>query len=169
MAKAKAKKSKRRKGGVDDPNDRVVVRNKKAKKDYEIVDELEVGVVLHGSEVKSVRAGDVTLDGAFATVRDGELWLANCDIGEYFEAGTYNHDRVRFRKLLARKAEVKKFAEAGEQKGLTLVPLDVHLKRGFVKVKLALARGRKQHDKREKLRKAESDKRLREAKKHYVA
>ena len=165
---AKAKKSKRKKTGGEDPNDRVVVRNRKAKHDYELIEELEAGVILHGSEVKAVRNGDVTLEGAFATVKAGELWLRGLDIGEYAEAGRYNHDRQRDRKLLVRKAELRKFAEANEQKGLTLVPLDVHLRRGFVKVRLAVARGRKTHDKRQKIQAREEDAKLREAKRHFV-
>ena len=165
---AKAKKSKRKKTGGEDPNERVVVRNRKAKHDYELVEELEAGVILHGSEVKAVRNGDVSIDTAFATVKNGELWLRNLDIGEYAEAGRYQHDRTRDRKLLVRKSELRKFAEANEQKGLTLVPIDVHITRGFVKVKLAVARGRKTHDKRQKLRAKEDDAKLREAKRHFV-
>ena len=165
---AKAKKSKRKKTGGEDPNERVVVRNRKAKHDYELVEELEAGVILHGSEVKAVRNGDVSIDAAFATVKNGELWLRNLDIGEYAEAGRYQHDRTRDRKLLVRKSELRKFAEANEQKGLTLVPINVHITRGFVKVKLAVARGRKTHDKRQKLRAKEDDAKLREAKRHFV-
>ena len=165
---AKAKKSKRKKTGGEDPNERVVTRNRKAKHTYELVEELEAGVILHGSEVKAVRNGDVNIETAFATVRGGELWLRNLDIGEYAEAGRYNHDRTRDRKLLVKKAQLRKFAEANEQKGLTLVPLDVHIHRGFVKVRLAVARGRKTHDKRQKVKAREEDARLREAKKHFV-
>lgn len=165
---AKAKKSKRKKTRGEDPNERVVVRNRKALHEYELIEEVEAGVVLHGSEVKAVRNGDVTLDTAFATIKNGELWLRNLDIGEYAEAGRYNHDRARDRKLLLRKAQLRKFAEANEQKGLTLVPLDVHIHRGYVKVRLAVARGRKTHDKRQKLRQKESDAKLREAQRHYV-
>ena len=165
---AKAKKSKRKKAGGEDPNERVVVRNRKARHDYELIEEIEAGVVLHGSEVKAVRNGDVTIDAAFATVKSGELWLRNLDIGEYAEAGRYNHDRTRDRKLLLRKSELRKFAEANEQKGLTLVPIDVHIHRGWVKVKIAVARGRKTHDKRQKLKEKEDDRKLREAKRHFV-
>ena len=165
---AKAKKAKRKKTGGEDPNERVVIRNAKARHDYEIVDEIEAGLILHGSEVKSVRAGDVALQGAFATVKNGELFLRGLDIGEYTEAGRYNHDRVRDRKLLVRKSELRKFAEANEQKGLTLVPLDVHLRRGFVKVRLAVGRGRKTHDKRQKIRAKEDDAKLRAAKRNFV-
>ena len=165
---AKAKKTKKKKPTREDPNERVVIRNAKAKHDYEIVEELEAGVVLHGSEVKSVRAGDVALQGAFATVKGGELFLRGLDIGEYTEAGRYNHDRVRDRKLLVKKSELRKFAEANEQKGLTLVPLDVHLRRGFVKVRLAVGRGRKTHDKRQKIKAREDDAKLREAKRNFV-
>ena len=165
---AKAKKSKRKKTAGGDPNERVVVRNRKARHDYEVIEELEAGLILAGSEVKAVRNGDVQIEGAFATMKHGELWLRGLDIGEYAEAGRYNHERQRDRKLLVRKAQLRKFAEANEQKGLTLVPIDVHITRGLVKVQLAVARGRKTHDKRQKLRAKEDDAKLREAKRHFV-
>ena len=165
---AKAKKSKRKKTAGGDPNERVVVRNRKARHDYEVIEELEAGLILAGSEVKAVRNGDVQIEGAFATMKHGELWLRSLDIGEYAEAGRYNHERQRDRKLLVKKAQLRKFAEANEQKGLTLVPIDVHITRGLVKVQLAVARGRKTHDKRQKLRAKEDDAKLREAKKHFV-
>ena len=167
MAKAKKAKKKKKVGG-EDPNERVVVRNKKARHDYELIDEIEAGLVLHGSEVKAVRNGDINIEGAFATVKGGELWLRNVDIGEYAEAGRYNHDRLRDRKLLLRKAELRKFAESNEQKGLTLVPVDVHLRRGYVKVRLAVARGRKTHDKRDKIKQKEDDRKLRDVKRTFV-
>jgi SsrA-binding protein len=141
-----------------DPNARIVAQNRRARHEYEILDQLDCGIVLTGSEVKSVRNNKVALDEAYARIRDGELWLLGCDIAEYGQASWLNHEPRRPRKLLLRKAELRKFAEAAEEKGLTLVPLKVYLDRGFVKVTIAVARGRKLHDKRDRLRR-ESDQR----------
>ena len=165
---AKSKKAKRKKTGADDPNDRVVARNRRARHDYDFLDTLEAGIVLIGSEVKSVRAGLVNIEGAFATVKGDQLWLIDLDIAEYPQAGVYNHERKRHRKLLVHRRELRKFAESAEQKGLTLIPVDVHLKRGFVKVTLAVAKGRKVHDKRDKLKERESDRALRDVKRKFL-
>lgn len=137
----------------EDPNSRVVCRNRKARHEYDVIDEVNCGMVLLGSEVKSVRNGKVVIEDAFARVMDGEVWLINSDIAEYPQATMYNHERRRKRKLLLQRREIRKFAEAGESQGLTLVPLSVYIARGFVKVKLGLCRGRKMHDKRENLKK----------------
>ncbi len=144
------KQSKRRQ---DDPNSRLVCRNRKARHNYEILDELECGIVLKGSEVKSVRSGKVTIDEAFARMKDGELWLIACNIAEYPQANVMNHEPTRPRKLLLQKRQLQKFAESATQQGLTLIPLSMYFSRGFVKVKIAIARGRKLYDKREKLKK----------------
>ena len=114
---------------------------------------MECGIVLLGSEVKSIRDGKISIEEAFARMRDGEVWLIGCDIAPYPQATVINHEPRRPRKLLLHKMEVKKFAENASQQGLTLIPLAVYLKSGKVKVSLAVARGRKLHDKREKLKK----------------
>lgn len=145
-------KSKKKKTASDDPNSRIVCRNRKARHEYEILDEMECGIVLRGSEVKSIRNGKVSIEEAYARVRDGELWLVNSDIAEYPQATVMNHEPKRTRKLLLHKRELAKFAEAAEQQGLTLVPLAVYFKRGIVKVSISIARGRKLHDKRDKLK-----------------
>ena len=148
---------KKKQSAGDDPNSRTVCRNRKARHQYEILDELECGIALLGSEVKSIRNSKISIDEAFARVRDGEVWLIGCDIAEYPQATVMNHEPRRPRKLLLHKRQIAKFAEPAGHQGLTLVPLAVYFSRGIVKVKLAVARGRKLHDKREKIRK-QSDK-----------
>lgn len=145
-----AKSNKEKK--ADDSKQRVVTRNRKASHDYDLIDELDCGIVLMGSEVKSIRNGKITIDEAYARMQNGELWLINSDIAEYPQASFMNHERKRERKLLVRRPQLRKFAEQAEDRGLTMVPLSVFFDRGFVKVRIAMARGRKSHDKREKLK-----------------
>ncbi len=140
-----------------------VSRNRRALHEFEILQQLDCGVALTGSEVKSIRAGKITIDEAYARVQDGEVWLINSDIAEYPQASYLNHERKRPRKLLMKKREILKFAEAAKQKGLTLIPLSVQFDRGFVKITLAVGRGRQLHDKREKLKKESSSREMREA------
>ncbi len=140
-----------------------VCRNRRARHEYDILDELDCGVALVGSEVKSIRNGKISIEEAYARVRDGELWLLDCDIAEYPQATVMNHEPKRPRKLLVRKRELQKVAEAAAHKGLTLVPLAVFFSRGYVKVKLAVAKGRKLHDKREVLRRKEDAREMRNA------
>jgi SsrA-binding protein len=147
MAKNKPKTS------SDDPNAKTVCRNRKAYHEYEILDQLECGVALQGSEVKSVRNGKMSIDEAYVRVRDDELWLVGANIAEYPQATVMNHEPTRPRKLLLHRKEFRKFAEQAVQQGFTLIPLAVYFKRGIVKVQIALARGRKLYDKREKLKK----------------
>jgi len=133
---------------------RIVARNKKARHNYEILEEYEAGIVLKGSEVKSVRAGKVSIVESFARVEGGELWLENMYIAPYDNAaGVFGHEPRRKRKLLMHKKEIKRLAGKLTQKGLTLIPLEVYINdRGFVKVKLGLARGKKKYDKREAIK-----------------
>lgn len=137
---------------ADDSKQRIVTRNRKASHDYDLIDELDCGIVLMGSEVKSIRNGKITIDEAYARIQNGELWLINSDIAEYPQASFMNHERKRERKLLIRRPQLRKFAEQAEDRGLTMVPLSVFFDRGFVKVRIAMARGRKTHDKRQKLK-----------------
>jgi SsrA-binding protein len=133
---------------------RVVAENRKARHNFEVIDTLECGVVLVGSEVKSLRAGKISLEEAYGRVRDDEVWLMGCDIAEYAQATAWQHQPKRPRKLLLHRRQVQKFARQAHEKGLTLVPLKVYFnERGIAKVLLGLCRGRKMHDKREKLRK----------------
>ena len=105
-----------------------------------------------GSEVKSIRNGNISIDEAYARINDGELWLVGCNITEYPEATVMNHEPLRQRKLLLHKKQFRRFAEAAGQKGLTMIPLSLYFSRGIVKLSIAVARGRKLHDKRDKLR-----------------
>ena len=129
-----------------------ITRNRKANHEYELLDELECGIILRGSEVKSLRNHKVSLDEAYARVVNGELQLIGCDIAEYPQANVMNHEPKRVRKLLLHKRQIRKFAEAADQQGLTLIPLSMYFLKGKVKVVIALAKGRKLHDKREKLK-----------------
>jgi SsrA-binding protein len=150
-----AKSTKKKGAASANPNEKIISQNRKARHNYTVLDTLECGVVLVGSEVKSLRLGQVSLDEAYAKVKDDEVWLLGCDIAEYFEANRYNHTPRRPRKLLMHKREVKRFAHRAFEKGLTLVPLQMHFKRGLAKVVLGICRGKQQHDKRQAMKKAE--------------
>lgn len=139
-----------------------VCRNRRARHDYDILDSLDCGIVLTGSEVKSIRNHRISIDEAYAKVEEGEVWLYNADIAEYPQANLMNHEPRRKRKLLLKRREIRKFADEAEQSGCTLIPLEVFFRRGIVKLKLAVARGRRQYDKREKLRRAEAGRAIRE-------
>jgi SsrA-binding protein len=130
-----------------------VARNPKATHDYHILDTLESGIVLTGTEVKSLRNGKASIKEAYARVRNGEVFLEGMNITQYEQGNRYNHDPVRSRKLLLHRREIEKLIGATEREGLTLIPLELYFKRGHAKVALALARGKKQHDKREDLKK----------------
>ena len=151
-----AKKSKKKKSPQDDPNERLIAENRKARHKYEVLDSLECGIVLHGSEVKSLRNGHVSLDEAYARVLKGEVWLAGCDIQEYFEASRMNHESRRRRKLLMHRLQIQKFANQAHEKGLSLIPLKLYFKQGRAKLLLGLCKGKKLHDKRESMKKADS-------------
>lgn len=129
-----------------------MARNRKARHDYHILETWEAGIVLTGSEIKSVRAGRVSLTGAFGVVRGGEVWLEGMNIAAYESRGYANHEAQRGRKLLLHRNQIRRLIGALEQKGLTLVPLDVHLSDGWAKVTVGLGRGKKLHDKREDLK-----------------
>jgi len=142
---------------------RVVCRNRRAKHEYDLSQSMECGVVLHGSEVKSVRNNKISIEEAWVRVDEGEVWLVGCDIAEYPQATYLNHDPKRQRKLLLHRSEIRKFAEVASQKGLALVPLDVHLVRGIVKVSIAVGKGLKHHDKRQKLKENDANREMRQA------
>jgi SsrA-binding protein len=147
-----APKSKSAKKADDKPAERVVAENRKARHDYEILDTLECGIALVGSEVKSLRGGKMSLDEAYGRVDGNEVWLLGCDIPEYEKANQLNHKPKRPRKLLLHRREIAKFAGHAFEKGLTLVPLKAYFKNGRVKVLVGIGRGRKAHDKRQKLK-----------------
>lgn len=132
---------------------KVLSENRQARFQYEILETYECGLVLLGTEVKSIRAGKVNLRDGFARIRNGEAWLMNVHISPHGSTNpSYNHDPLRDRKLLLHKQEIRKLVGKVEQKGLTLVPLKLYLKNGRVKVSLGLARGKKLHDKRQDLK-----------------
>ncbi len=148
----------------DNPDARkVIARNKKARHEYHILESWEAGIVLVGPEVKSIRAGKVSIGEAFARVEQGEVWLHDLHISPYDPASRWNADPVRPRKLLLHNREIRKLIGATEQKGLTLVPLELYLSHGLVKFSLALARGKKLHDKREDLKKKAVERETRRA------
>lgn len=132
---------------------KIVSDNRQARFQYEILETYETGIALAGTEVKSIRQGKVNLRDGFALVRNGEVFLHNVHISPHQTASqVFNHDPTRTRKLLLRRDEIRKLIGKVEQQGLTLVPLKIYLKRGWVKVDLALVRGKKLHDKREDLK-----------------
>lgn len=131
---------------------KVVVRNKKARHEYAILETFEAGLVLKGPEVKSIREGKVSLAEAFARVDNGEAWLYGMHVTPYDPASRWNADPVRPRKLLLRGGEIRKLIGAVQEKGLALVPLELYFRRGYAKIELALGRGKKLHDKRETLK-----------------
>ena len=137
-------------------NQRLVCHNRKAAHEYLVLDTLECGVVLVGSEVKSLRAGFVSLDESYARLKEGEVWLLGCDIPEYAQANQFNHPPKRPRKLLMHRREIKRFAGRATEKGITLVPLKMYFKDGRAKVLLGLCRGKQRHDKRESMKKADA-------------
>jgi SsrA-binding protein len=157
---------KKNKKNVDDPNSRTVCRNRRARHEYDVLDEIDCGIQLYGSEVKSIRNNKIVIEDAYGRVDGNEVWLINSDIAEYPQATIFNHERRRKRKLLLKRREIQKFAKSGEQQGLTLVPLAVFMSRGFVKVKLGLCRGRKLHDKRQNLKKQDHQREIEAAMKH---
>jgi SsrA-binding protein len=140
-----------------------VCRNRKATHDYEITDSLECGIVLVGSEVKSLRENPPGLDQAFARVEAGEVWLYGLEIPEYVQANQLNHKPKRRRKMLLNREEIDRFATKTTLKGSTLVPLEIYFRKGIAKVMLAVGHGKKLHDKRETLKKNEAKREIHRA------
>lgn len=151
MAKKKADKA------VDraHDNERLVTQNRRARFEYDVLDTLECGIVLVGSEVKSIRGGKTSIEEAYGRVKDDELWLVGCDIPEYPQASLLNHEPKRPRKLLLHRREIRKFADRAKEQGLTLIPLKMYFSKGRIKVLMGLCRGKKKHDKREAIKKRE--------------
>lgn len=143
---------------------KIVSDNRQARYLYEILETFETGISLVGTEVKSIRAGKVNLRDGFALIRDGEVWLLNVQISVYDSSSqTFNHDPRRTRKLLMHRDEIRKLTGKTQEQGLTLVPLKMYFKRGWVKVDMALVRGKKLHDKREDIRKREDQRNMQRA------
>jgi SsrA-binding protein len=147
---------------------KVVADNRQARYLYEILETHEAGVELKGTEIKSIREGRANLRDGYALIRNGEVWLLNVHVSPHPTAGEYfNHDPRRTRKLLLHRQEIRKLIGQVEQKGLTLVPLKMYLKRGRVKVDLALVRGKKLHDKRDDLKERQDKRDMERAMKRY--
>ena len=160
VAKQGKKSKKAEKGGkggkADDKNERVIADNRKARHNYLVIDSLECGIALVGSEVKSLRSGGLSLDEAYGRVEKDEVWLVGANISEYKFSHALNHEPKRRRKLLMHRREVRKFADQAYEKGLTLVPLKMYFKEGRAKVLLGLCRGKQKHDKRDAMKQRES-------------
>jgi SsrA-binding protein len=142
---------------------KVIARNRKALHEYHVVETYDAGLVLAGPEVKSIRAGKVSLAGAFARVDGGEAWLFDMHVSPYDPASQFNLEPLRPRKLLLNRRELRRLIGATREKGLTLVPLDLFLQRGFVKVTIALGRGKKLGDKREDLKRKDAQREIERA------
>jgi SsrA-binding protein len=130
----------------------LVAKNRKALFDYEVLDTVEVGLVLKGTEVKSLRDGKLQFRDAYASVHDGEMWLHHAHIAEYTHGNVFNHDPSRTRKLLAHRHEIDRLEAKVNEKGVTLIPLEVYFRRGKAKVKLGLCRGKAKQDKRQSIK-----------------
>lgn len=134
----------------------VVARNRRARFEYDLLEKVEAGIVLTGTEVKSLRTGKASLEEAYASVDRGEVWLNGCDIPEYLQANRMNHKPKRPRKLLLHRSEIQKVAAKSGERGLTLVPLQIYFKKGIAKVEICVAKGRKLFDKRDALKKQDA-------------
>jgi SsrA-binding protein len=137
-----------------------ICRNRRALHDYDILDRIECGVVLVGTEVKSLREGQASLEDSYARVDDGEVWLIGAEIPEYAFGNRQNHKPKRPRKLLLHRKEIDRFAGKASDKGLTLVPLRMYFKEGKAKVELAVGKGKQTHDKRESLKKTDAKRQI---------
>ncbi|MFQ5987975.1 MAG: SsrA-binding protein SmpB [Dehalococcoidia bacterium] len=142
---------------------KTVSLNRKAYHDYDIQQSVEAGIVLTGTEIKSIRAGGVNLRDAYAHPEGGELWLFNAHIARYEEGNRYNHEPTRPRKLLLHRKQIDELGGKVMQKGFTIVPLKLYLKNGIAKVELGLAKGRKLHDKRESIARREAEREMERA------
>ena len=147
--------------------DAPLAQNKKARHDYQILETLEAGLVLTGTEIKSVRERRINLKDGFAQIHNGEAWLMNVHISEYTQGNRFNHDPLRARKLLLHKKEIQKLTGQTSEKGITIVPLKVYLKHGFAKVLLGIAKGKHDYDKRETIKKRDQEREIRRILKNY--
>jgi len=146
---------------------KIITTNEKAYHDYHIQETLEAGIVLVGTEVKSLREGRCNLKDSYARIKDGEVWLLGMHISPYRNAGYGNHDPERPRKLLLHKDEIVKLWRKVQEKGVTLIPLKVYFKKGLVKVELGVATGKRKYDKREAIAKREQEREMKRMEKRY--
>ena len=146
--------------GTPDSERISIARNKRAKFDYHLLETFEAGLVLSGTEVKSLRSGKASIADAYGIVRDGEVFLLNAHIQPYERGGYVNHEPTRSRKLLLHRKEIRRLIGAVERQGLTLIPLEMYFKKGVAKVALALAKGKKLHDKRDTAKQRDAEREM---------
>lgn len=139
---------------------KVVAKNRKARHDYFLIETFEAGMVLQGSEIKSIRAGQISIKEAYVRIEDQEAWLINAHIAPYDPASKQNHDPIRKKKLLLHGKEIRKLDDSTRQKGTTIVPLSVYLSRGRAKIEIAIARGKRNYDKRQAIKKRDSQREI---------
>jgi SsrA-binding protein len=150
-------------GGVMAPGEKLIAENRKARHEYHLLERHEAGLVLTGSEVKSLREGGAQLQRAFADIRDGELWLVGAHISAYDQAGSENHEPERDRKLLLHRREIDSLKAKVQERGFTLVPTRLYFKNGRAKVELALAKGKDVRDRRREISKRDADRQIERA------
>lgn len=148
-------------------NDRPLAQNKKASHDYHILETIEAGMVLTGTEIKSIRASRINLKDGFAQIKNNQAWLMNVHILPYDQGNQFNHDPLRNRKLLLHKKEIQQLAAKVANKGITLVPLKVYIKHGFAKVLIGVAQGKHDYDKRETIKRRDQEREIRRTLKNY--
>lgn len=153
--------------GKNSEKQRPLAQNKKARHDYNILETVEAGIVLTGTEIKSVREGRVTLKDGFAQIKNDEAWLENVHISEYTAGNRFNHDPLRRRKLLLRKKQIVQLGQKTSAKGVTLVPLKVYLKNGFAKVLIGVATGKHEYDKRETIKRRDQEREIQRTLKNF--
>jgi SsrA-binding protein len=151
MAKKGGSKAKEASDGIQ-----VVARNRRARHEYDLLEKVEAGIVLTGTEVKSLRGGKASLEEAYAGIDRDEVWIYGVDIPEYLQANRMNHTPKRPRKLLLHRREIERLKTKAAEKGLTIIPLQLYFKKGLAKVEISIARGRKLHDKREAIKSRET-------------
>ncbi|KRL05208.1 SsrA-binding protein [Liquorilactobacillus hordei DSM 19519] len=144
-----------------------LAQNKKASHDYAIIDTVEAGIVLTGTEIKSVRARRINLKDGFAQIRNSEVWLMNVHISPYEQGNQFNHDPLRNRKLLLHKKQIADLGKMTSDKGITLVPLKVYIKSGFAKVLLGVGKGKRDYDKRESIKRKDQERQIQRTLKNY--
>lgn len=152
---------------MPDENIKIISQNKKARHEYFIIETIEAGIELFGTEVKSVRQGRINLSDAYASINDGEVYVKGMNISPYEQGNIFNKDPLRERKLLLHKAQIRKLIGQLQQQGYSLIPLSVYLKGSLVKVSLALAKGKKLYDKRDDMAKRDSERKMDRAFKEY--
>lgn len=148
-------------------NGRQIAQNRKARHDYTILETVEAGVSLKGTEIKAIRNGRINLKDGFVRFRNGEAYLFNVHISPYDQGNLFNHDPLRSRKLLMHKKQISKLHEQSQNKGMTVIPLKVYIKNGYAKVLVGLAKGKREYDKRETLKRKDQERQIQRALKDY--